>query len=135
MIARTLTTILLATIALAPVQAGVLGSFGSRHGKDCMPRHAIRTETAESETSLIFHANGGRAYRNTLPAPCDGLTKINDFADLGWNAKDPDLLCAGDLVWLKNNKIFSASDEDSAGCKLGTFEAIGEMALTENLRR
>lgn len=128
---RPLLTLLLAAEVLTPAQAGILGS----HDKDCIPRHAIRTETAESETSLVFHANGGRAYRNTLPTPCDGLTKVNDFADLDINSKDPDLLCAGDLVWLKNNKVFSAGDEDSAGCKLGTFEAIGEMSLTENLRR
>ena len=99
-------------------------------------RHAIRTETAESDTSLIFHANGGRAYRNTLPAPCDGLTRVNDTADMGIESSDPDLLCAGDLVWLKDCKIFSASDDGaSARCKLGTFEPITEMALTENLRR
>ncbi len=133
MTARALTTILLAAAALAPASAQTF--FGGSHGKDCIPRHAIRTESAESETSLIFHANGGRAYRNTLPAACDGLTKVNDFADLALNSKDPDLLCAGDLVWLKNSKIFSAGDEDSSGCKLGTFEGISEMSLTENLRR
>jgi len=130
-VARSLLTLLLAVEALAPVQAGILGS----HDKDCIPRHAIRAETAESETSLIIHANGNRAYRNTLPSPCDGLMKVNDTADLAYDSKDPDLLCAGDLVWLKNSKIFSASDDDGARCKLGTFEPISEMALTENLRR
>src|ERR1700754_1634290 len=112
MIARSLTTILLATAALAPIPASAQ-SFLSRHGnhgKDCISRHAIRTETAESDTSLIFHANGGRAYRNTLPDPCDGLSKINDTADLAIESKDEDLLCAGDLVWLKQNNIFSAND-------------------------
>ena len=131
MTARSLPALLLIAVAVTPAQAGILGS----HDKDCIPRHAIRAETAESETSLIIHANGSRAYRNTLPAPCDGLMKVNDTADLAYDSKDPDLLCAGDLVWLKNSKIFSASDDDAARCKLGTFEPISEMALTENLRR
>jgi hypothetical protein len=122
---------MLTAVALAPAQAGILGS----RDKDCIPRHAIRAETAESETSLIIHANGSRAYRNTLPTPCDGLTKVNDTADVAFDSKDPDLLCAGDLVWLKNSKIFSSSDDNGARCKLGTFEPISEMALTENLRR
>jgi hypothetical protein len=131
---RRLMTSLLALSSATATQAGILGSFGSNHGRDCMPRHAIRIETAESETSLIFHANGGRAYRNTLPAPCDGLTKVNDTADLEIESRDPDLLCAGDLVWLKDSKLFSSND-DGARCKLGTFEPITEMSLTENLRR
>jgi hypothetical protein len=132
MAARTLLTILLGAAALTPAYAGILGSST----KDCIPRHAIRTETAENERSLIFHANGGRAYRNTLPTPCDGLTKINDSSELGINGKDDDLLCAGDLVWLKQKDLFSASsDGDTTQCKLGTFEPIGEMSLTENLRR
>ena len=128
---RSLPLLALLGTALTPANAGILGG----HDRDCVPRHAIRSETAESETSLIFHANGGRAYRNTLPTPCDGLTKVNDTADLGIESKDPDLLCAGDMVWLKNSKIFSAGDDDGARCKLGTFEPIGEMSLTENLRR
>ena len=134
MTARALTNILLAMAALAPTAAPAQSFLGS-HGKDCISRHAIRAETAESDSSLIIHANGSRAYRNMLPTPCDGLTKVNDTADLAFDSKDPDLLCAGDLVWLKNSRIFSASDDDGARCKLGTFEPISEMALTENLRR
>jgi len=129
--AKSLLTLLLMAMCTNAAQAGLLGS----HDKDCIPRHAIRAETAESDSSLIFHASGSRAYRNTLPADCDGLTKVNDTADLGIESKDPDLLCAGDLVWLKKSKIFSANDDDGTRCKLGTFEPISEMALTENLRR
>jgi hypothetical protein len=131
MIARPLTTILLAAVAIAPAHADLFGS----HAKDCIPRHAIRAESAESETSLIFHTSGGRAYRNTLPEPCDGLKSVNNTSNLGIDAKDPDMLCAGDLVWLEGNKIFGASDDDNTRCKLGTFEPITEMSLTENLRR
>lgn len=131
MIARTLTTILLAAAAIAPVQAALFGS----HAKDCIPRHAIRTESAESETSLIFHASGGRAYRNTLPEPCDGLKSVNNTSNLGIDSKDLDMLCAGDLVWLKGSKLFGTTDDDSTRCKLGTFEPITEMSLTESLRR
>jgi len=123
---------MLATLCADQAGASFLGS----QKRDCIPRHSIRDETAESETSLIFHGKGGGAYRNTLPAPCDGLTSLNNIGKLGLRSKDEDLLCAGDLVWLERKGLFSASDgDDEATCKLGTFEPISEMSLSEFLRR
>jgi hypothetical protein len=123
-----------AAIAFAPVQANVFG----QHNRDCIPQHTIRAETAETESSLIFHTNGGRAYRNALPAPCDGLLGVNDLGTLGLKGTD-DQLCAGDVVWMKHAGIASAlgvaGAPDDAGCKLGAFEPISEMSLTEALRR
>ncbi len=125
--------LLLAAMASSPAGAGILGS----HSRDCIPRHSIRTETAESETSLIFHAKGSQAYRNTLPVPCDGLTSINSLSELAMRSKDDDLLCAGDLIWLEKKGLFSAGDGDgeASACKLGSFEGISETSLTEFLRR
>ena len=125
--------LLLAAMASSPAAAGIFGS----HTKDCIPRHAIRAETAESETSLIFHAKGAQAYRNTLPAPCEGLTSINSLSELAMRSKDDDLLCAGDLVWLEKKGLFSAGDGagEASACKLGSFEGISETSLTEFLRR
>jgi hypothetical protein len=123
-----------AITGVTPIQASILGG----HDRDCIPRGSIRAETAESDNSLIFHAKGGRAYRNTLPAPCDGLKSLNNLGELGLRSKEDDLLCAGDLVWLKTNDLFSAGSEtdgDTATCKLGSFEPISEMSLTEFLRR
>jgi hypothetical protein len=127
-----LLVVMLATLCADHAGASFLGS----ERRDCIPRHSVRDETAESETSLIFHGKGGRAYRNTLPAPCDGLTSLNNLGKLGLRSKDDDLLCAGDLVWLEQKGLFSASDSnEEAACKLGTFESISEMSLSEFLRR
>jgi hypothetical protein len=127
--------LLTAILAAACAQQSGASLLGSET-RDCIPRHSIRDETAESQTSRIFHGKGGRAYRNTLPAPCDGLTSLNNLGKLGLRSKDDDLLCAGDLVWLEQKGLFSASDgEADATCKLGTFEPISEMSLSEFLRR
>lgn len=133
MTSRSLSLLLLAATLSSPVSAGIFGS----HTRDCIPRHSIRAETAESETSLIFHARGTQAYRNTLPAPCDGLVGINNLSELAMRSKDEDLLCAGDLVWLRQKGLFSASDsnDEASACKLGSFEGISEASLTESLRR
>ena len=132
--ARPLLTIALAVSSVSPSQAGILGT----HARDCIPFRSIRAETAESETNLIFHANGSRAYRNHLPAPCDGLVSVNNLGKLGLKAKDADLLCAGDLVWIDRPDLFSfanGAEGETATCKLGSFEPISEMSLTEFLRR
>ena len=131
---RPLLTMVLAITSVTPIEARILGD----HGKDCIPLRSIRAETAESDSSLIFHTKGDRAYRNTLPAPCEGLKSLNNLGELGLRAKEEDLLCAGDLVWLKTNDLFSAGSEadgDTATCKLGSFEPISEMSLSEFLRR
>lgn len=129
---RPLLTMLLIIANATPIQASILGD----HGRDCIPLRSIRAETAESDSSLIFHTKGDRTYRNTLPAPCEGLKSLNNLGELGLRAKEEDLLCAGDIVWLKPNDLFSAgSDSDAATCKLGSFEPISEMSLSEFLRR
>ncbi|HMI20660.1 MAG TPA: hypothetical protein VK533_14070 [Sphingomonas sp.] len=133
MTSRSFSLLLLAATFSSPASAGIFGS----HAKDCIPRHGIRAETAESETSLIFHAKGAQAYRNTLPAPCEGLVGINGLSELAIRPKDDDLLCAGDLVWLRQKGLFSSSDssDEASACKLGSFEGISETSLTEFLRR
>jgi hypothetical protein len=133
MTSRSLSLLLLAATLSSSARAGILRS----HAKDCIPRHAIRAETAGSETSLIFHAKGTQAYRNTLPAPRDRLIGLNSLSELTIRSKDDDLLCAGDLVWLEQKGLFSAgaSNDDASACKLGSFEGISEMLLTEFLRR
>lgn len=133
--------ILLYSLALAlvvagagPASAGLVGTSS----RDCIGRKSIRAETAESDTSLIFHAGGSRAYRNTLPAPCDGLRSINVMGELAMRTRDEALLCAGDLVWLRHRSLFGSDDaaqSDADACKLGRFEPISEMSVTEFLRR
>jgi hypothetical protein len=97
-----------------------------RGGRQCIPIKSIKAESAETSASLIFHANDGSAYRNRLAAPCDGVMDVKQ-------------LCAGDAVWMQRSGVQSAlgmgKDGDQETCKLGTFEKISEMSLSEFLRR
>lgn len=110
-----------------------------RGGLQCIPIKSIKAESAENSSSLIFHANDGSAYRNRLDAPCDGLMDVNNLGELGLRPKDGKQLCAGDAVWMQRSGVQSAlgigKDGDQATCKLGTFEKITEMSLSEFLRR
>jgi hypothetical protein len=107
-------------------------------GADCIKARSIKAESAESETSLIFHANDGSAYRNRLPKPCDGLATLNNLATLSLGGKDGSL-CAGDLVWVRPAGfaagLVGGGDSDAPGCVLGSFSRISEMSLSEFLRR
>lgn len=105
-----------------------------KDGQSCLPLRKIKAETAETESSLLFHSTDGNAYRNHLPSPCDGLLGINDLGQLGFAGSDGKL-CAGDAVWLKRPGLLNGGGDDAARCKLGPFEAISEMSVTELLRR
>jgi hypothetical protein len=111
----------------------------ARGGRQCIPIKSIKAESAETSASLIFHANDGSAYRNRLDAPCDGVMDVNNLGELGLKPKDGAQLCAGDAVWMQHSGVQSAlgmgKDGDQEKCKLGTFEKISEMSLSEFLRR
>ncbi len=109
-------------------------------GRQCIPIKGIKAESAETTSSLIFHASDGSAYRSQLPSPCDGLMDVNNLGELGMKPKDGKQLCAGDAVWMRSGGVQSAlglngGGSDQASCKLGPFEKISEMSLTESLRR
>ncbi|WP_404711761.1 hypothetical protein [Sphingomonas sp. MMS24-J13] len=108
-------------------------------GRQCIPIKSIKAESAETSASLIFHANDGSAYRNRLDAPCDGVMDVNNLGELGLKPKDGKQLCAGDAVWMQRSGVQSAlgmgKDGEQETCKLGTFEKISEMSLSEFLRR
>jgi hypothetical protein len=124
------------TMIVAPV-AGA-GERVPRDAKQCISRHAIRGESAETHTQLIFHIGGGKAYRSYLPSPCDDILHVNNISKLRLHSADPDKLCAGDTVELADQDVLSAViDSNVAGqkCRVGPFEAISEMSLSEELRR
>ncbi len=106
----------------------------------CINLHAIRDESAEADDKLLFHVGGGRVFRNTLPKPCDDLRSINNLAKLRLQPKGDRELCSGDTVTVSGSGLLGAvgvgpSSDNDRVCKLGAFEAITEMSLTESLRR
>jgi hypothetical protein len=139
---RRMTRIVIATGCAALALLGTLPAT-ARHNdaphsaKQCISRHGIRDETAETDSLLILHVGGSKAYRNYLPAPCDGLGHVNNVSKLRFKSADPDRLCQGDtLELLDHDGAFGVGgDPVTTRCTLGRFEAISEMSLSENLRR
>ena len=137
---RTLPPVALALIltTTATMPAGARHAPDAARGRECISLHQIRTETAESENSLIFHAGGDTAYRNRLPTPCDHLMRINNVDTLKLHPHS-DRLCRGDTVEVIDHDSviggLAGNDSQSIRCTLGGFEGISEMSLTEHLRR
>ncbi|WP_037537338.1 hypothetical protein [Sphingomonas sp. PR090111-T3T-6A] len=109
--------------------------------RQCIPIHSIRDETAESDSRLIFHVSGGGAFRNHLPEPCEDLLRINNVDKLKLSAVGDVELCEGDNVQVIHHDgsllgaIGAGGPTREVSCKLGQFEPISEMSLTEELRR
>ncbi|MBA2934234.1 hypothetical protein HZF05_08985 [Sphingomonas sp. CGMCC 1.13654] len=105
--------------------------------KQCISRHGIRDETAETDSRLILHVGGSKAYRNYLPQPCDGLGHVNNVSKVRFKSADPDKLCQGDTVELLDHDglLGVGGDPTTTRCTLGRFEGINEMSLSEDLRR
>ena len=105
--------------------------------KMCINRSAIRDESAETDSHLILHMSGGKAYRNYLPAPCDDLRHINNVSKLHFRSADPDKLCQGDTLELHDHDglLGVGGDPEITRCTLGRFEGISEMSLSEEFRR
>jgi hypothetical protein len=105
--------------------------------KQCISSHGIRDESAETDSRLIIHVGGSKAYRNYLPTPCEGLGHINNVSKLRFKSADPDKLCQGDtLQILDHDGPFGVGgDPQTTRCTLGRFEGISEMSLSEDMRR
>jgi len=128
--------LLLTTTATMP--AGARHASDLTRGRECIDLGAIRTETAETDDSLIFHAGGDTAYRSQLPASCDHLLRINNVDKLKLHPRG-DRLCRGDTVEVIDHDSIigglAGNGEQAITCKLGGFEGISEMSLSEQLRR
>jgi hypothetical protein len=133
------TLALLLAIGIA-MPAGAKQDHAPKNLRQCIGLGLIRAETAETDNRLIFHSGGGQAWRNYLPEPCDNLRRINDSDKLKLNPVNIDQLCEGDTVQIQAHDssllgVVGAGDTHEVTCKLGGFEPISEMTLTEELRR
>jgi hypothetical protein len=123
--------------AAAPLGAGLLGAKPEL--RECITVSHIRAETAETDVSLLFHADGSRVFRNHLPAPCDRLMLVNNIDTLKLHSRG-EQLCRGDTVQVIDHGsplglIDGGNSEQTITCKLGGFEPTTEMMVTEELRR
>ena len=90
----------------------------------CIPRAAIRDVQVRSDQVIDFELTGGRAYRNTLSAPCPDLAYQ---ARLGYSTSTSEL-CAGDIVTV----LYTSPVQTGARCGLGSFQPV---RLPERRRR
>lgn len=127
----------LALLALAALPAGARQDYAPSSARQCINRHAIRDESAETDSHLILHTGGSKAYRSYLPTPCDGLGHVNNVSNLRFKSADPDRLCQGDTVEILDHDgtLGVGGDPVTTRCTLGRFEPISEMSLSEELRR
>jgi len=128
---------LVLTMAAGPLGAGLLNHTPKL--RQCIAVSHIRSETAETDVSLLFHAEGSRVFRNHLPAPCDRLMLINNINTLKLRPTGENL-CRGDVVQVIDHGgplgLIDGNDgKQTIDCKLGGFEPTTEMMLTEELRR
>lgn len=124
-------------LALVATSAGAGSERAPYSAKQCISRSAIRDQSAETDSRLILHVGGGKAYRNYLPQPCDELLHINNVSKLHFRSANPDKLCQGDTLELHDHEgpLGVGGDPQTTHCTLGRFEPITEMSLTEELRR
>ncbi len=133
-----------AATALLLLGGATAAPLGARHLmpsgelKQCIAVGQIRAETAETDGSLLFHADGSRVFRNHLPAPCERLMRINNVDQLRLPPRDQ--LCRGDVVQVIDHGgplgVIDGSDNaQTINCTLGGFEPTNEMSITEQLRR
>ena len=99
-------------IAAAP-QAKVIGE-----AEQCIPRSQIRQTVVRSERVIDFEMQGGRVYRNTLPASCPGLA----FERAITYETSIDQLCTPQIVYVLQN--IGGNLQRGAGCSLGPFVPV-----------
>jgi hypothetical protein len=134
-----LALLLLSTTAPAPARFHI--GTPEAASRQCISIRSIRDESAEDNDKLLFHTGGSQVYRNHLPRPCDNLRSINDLGKLRLHPKTPGRLCHGDTVEVSGSGgtfgvlDIGVSDSTRTSCKLGDFEPLTEMTLTEQLRR
>ncbi len=131
--------LLLLTLA-ASAHARSRPAMAPDNARQCINRHAIRDQSAESDSKLIFHTGGGKAWRNYLPEPCENLRRINNVDKIKLRSADPDQLCVGDTVEVLDHDgsllgTLGVGDTQTISCRLGQFEPVSEMSLSEEFRR
>ncbi len=135
-----LTTLALTLALAATAPAGARHERVPSNTHQCISLHAIRDETAESDSRLIFHSGGGSAWRNRLPQECENLRRINNVNKLKLRSTNGEDLCEGDTVEMVDHDgsflgVVDGGPAQTISCKLGQFEPISEMTLPEDLRR
>ena len=83
---------------------------------DCVELRQIRETRVHGDSTIDFHMQGGKVYRNTLPYSCPGLGFEERFS----YKTSLDRLCSVDTITVLQSPGISAG----ATCGLGKFEPV-----------
>lgn len=85
---------------------------------DCVQLTNIRSTQVHGDSTIDFHMNGGRVYRNTLPNSCPSLGFEERFS----YKTSLSQLCSVDIIRVLQS--YGGTLQEGAGCGLGKFQQV-----------
>ena len=85
---------------------------------DCVQLTNIRSTQVHGDSTIDFHMNGGKIYRNTLPNSCPSLGFEERFS----YKTSLSQLCSVDIIRVLQS--YGGSLQEGAGCGLGKFQPV-----------
>jgi hypothetical protein len=82
----------------------------------CVQLRSIRSTQVHGDSTIDFHMNGGRVYRNTLPNSCPSL----GFEERFLYKTSLSQLCSVDIITVLQSPGLS----QGASCGLGKFQPV-----------
>jgi hypothetical protein len=85
---------------------------------DCVQLTSIRSTQVHGDSTIDFHMNGGKVYRNTLPNSCPSLGFEERFS----YRTSLSQLCSVDIIRVLQS--YGGHLQEGAGCGLGKFQPV-----------
>jgi hypothetical protein len=85
---------------------------------DCVQLTNIRSTQVHGDSTIDFHMNGGKVYRNTLPNSCPSLGFEERFS----YKTSLSQLCSVDIIRVLQS--YGGHLQEGAGCGLGKFQPV-----------
>ena len=94
-------------------------------GRRCINTRSIRDIDVINDSTIVFHTQGNRHYRNSLPRRCYGLSRERRFSYTSRTGN----LCANDFI----NPLDDIGSGliSSRSCRLGRFQPTTEEEIAD----
>jgi hypothetical protein len=102
-----------------PPEATLIGDAVS-----CVSLQSIRSTQVHGDSTIDFHMNGGKVYRNTLPNSCPSL----GFEERFLYKTSLSQLCSVDIITV----LTSPGLSQGASCGLGKFQPVALVKKTSS---
>jgi hypothetical protein len=91
---------------------------------NCVSLQSIRSTQVHGDSTIDFHMNGGKVYRNTLPNSCPSL----GFEERFLYKTSLSQLCSVDIITV----LTSPGLSQGASCGLGEFQPVALVKKTSS---